>query len=571
MARRFLPALILLCFACAAFAQPARVLRVSPDPQRRPGMPPRDRGAEPVKGTASISGRVTAADTGAPLRRARVSVSGQELRGSRSALTDPEGRFFIGELPAGSYSLFATRGGYVQTPYGRRSGGLGGKSITLHDGQKLENVDVALQRGGVITGFVSDEYGEPIADAEIRVLQLRWFNGRRRPVPAGRPGMTNDRGEFRVWGLPPGQYIVAASADHFAFDAAAGGEKSGYAPTYFPGTPVLDEAQHMSVSAGQEAAGVSFALTPTRTVRISGLALGTDGKPMTDGGVSVMPRGGGGGGPMMFGGAMGGRIDADGSFTLSGVPPGEYTIQAHGFGRAGLERGEVAFATVTVGTEDIRNLVLVATKGVRMTGRITFEGAPPAGTQEKLRVFAPLPDPALISGPSGDGRVSAEGAFELGNLQPGRRRLMVMGLPAGWDVKEVRTVAGVDVTDSGIDVGKEDVTGLEIRITNRLTAVIGSVRDDRNQPVESYVVLLFSTDPAHWQQIGPRRVNVGRPDQNGVYRVRGLAPGAYYAVAVPELPDEWGNPELMERLEPLAERFTLAEGESRSLDLTLKP
>ena len=126
MARRMLPALILLCVVSAGFAQPAvRTLRLDPGAQRRPGMPPRERRAEPVTGTASVSGRVTTADTGAPLRRALVRVSGDALGQSRATLTDSDGRFFEPQrarTSATPQSRSGRKAFSADEAHGRRSG-----------------------------------------------------------------------------------------------------------------------------------------------------------------------------------------------------------------------------------------------------------------------------------------------------------------------------------------------------------------------------------------------------------------------------------------------------------------
>jgi hypothetical protein len=121
-----------------------------------------------------------------------------------------------------------------------------------------------------------------------------------------------------------------------------------------------------------------------------------------------------------------------------------------------------------------------------------------------------------------------------------------------------------------VEVGNADVSGVDVRVTNRLSTVLGSVRDSRNEPLASYVVLVFSADESHWGQLTSRRSATATPDQNGVYRVRALAPGSYYAIALPDMPDEWGNPELLEELKKGAEEFTLSEGESKTIDLTLR-
>ena len=575
--RAVLSLIALLSSASIAGAQVVIEQRVQEVPAR-PGMPqPRDRTTQRT-GTAMISGRITAADTAAPLRRVQVRVMGSELRGARMALTDADGRYFVRELPAGRYNVYAMKPGYVMMTYGQKRPMQQGTPIELADGQKVETANIALPRGGVVTGHVFDDFGEPVVDARVTAMQYRWFNGRRRTMMTGRPGMTNDRGEYRIWGLSPGEYYIGAAANDRMFgggpDESVGtsGDNSGYAPTYYPGTGSIDEAQRVTVAAGQELGGIDLSLMLIRTVRVSGTALASDGRPMTNGYVSLMPRTEVEGGLMMMGGA-GGSVDSTGAFTINGVAPGDYVLMARGgdsMQGPGGSMPEVASATISVGTEDLKGVVVTATKGVRVSGRVVYEGGTPSEGLERMRISASAMDvgAAMMMGGMGSGRVTPQGTFELRGVF-GRRRITAGPTPNGWTVKSVR-VAGVDISESGYEFGKEDVSNVEVLLTNRVSVVTGTIKDAKGELVADAAVLIFSADEEYWGQSMSRRITTGRPDQNGTYRIRALPPGTYYALALESQPDEWGNPELFHKLKPLATSFTLAEGETQTLELKLK-
>ena len=125
--------------------------------------------------------------------------------------TDGDGKYEFKELPAGRYNVFASKGSYVGLSYGQQRPFEPGKPLEILEAQTVEKVDFALPRGGVITGRIVDEFGEPLADAQVSAQRYQNIAGRRRLVPAGRPAQTNDIGEFRLFAIPPGQYYLSAT------------------------------------------------------------------------------------------------------------------------------------------------------------------------------------------------------------------------------------------------------------------------------------------------------------------------------------------------------------------------
>ena len=175
-------------------------------PQGRGG-PPRDQPPGERKGTGTIRGKVTALDTGRPLRRARINVNAPELQETRNVSTGSDGRFEIANLPAGNYSVSVVRGGYLRLGYGQKRPGDPPGRVEVADGQVVSDVNFALPRMSVISGRVFDEVGEPIAGVTVTAQQMRFYEGRRKLVPLGGISTTDDTGQYRLLNLEPGEVL----------------------------------------------------------------------------------------------------------------------------------------------------------------------------------------------------------------------------------------------------------------------------------------------------------------------------------------------------------------------------
>ena len=545
-------------------------------PPAKPGQTPaRDTPARDTPAaTAVIRGQVLSVETGKPLGKATVRATGAELKEGRSVRTDADGRYEIKELPAGRFQLTASKAGYVPLQYGQRRTNEGGKPLDIQAGQVADKVDFSLPRGAVITGRVIDELGDPAVEISVTAMRSQYANGRRRLMPVGRAAITNDIGEYRLYGLMPGSYYISASARESIFDALATGNpaaaaaamgggdqaKTGYAATYYPGTDRVADAQRVTVTSGQTIGEIQIPLSLTRNARITGFVRDSAGQMVTSGAVIAMLKD-------MPLSPMVTQLQPDGSFTINNVSPGDYMVlSATGNPMAG---GDISFASVSVTGEDIAGLMLNAVKPITVRGRIQPMSSPARPlpiADMRVSTAATTPDMPFVGSPM-PVKINDDQTFEM-KAWPGRALFRVAGA-TGWEILSVK-LHGEDLTDNGIEfVAEEDMSGLEVELTNQPSALTGTVSDG-GRASRDYTVVAFSQDPERWTPTS-RRIRVGRPDQDGKFRIN-VPPGDYYVAAIDALESgEEFDPDFLNKLRDVAGRFTLNLGEQKPLDLKRIP
>jgi uncharacterized protein (DUF2141 family) len=387
--------------------------------------------------TAFIMGTAVTAGTGQPADGVRVTLSGNELRGSRSTVTDDAGNFAFPALPAGTYTLRATKAGYVSATYGQKQPGRPGTNIVLAVGQQLKGISLEVAKGGVISGAVYDEKNRPAVSVSVRVMQWTWQSGERMLIAAG-SGTTDDRGVYRVFGLSPGDYVVNAlprnssttmftaedmqslarmeeltrlglgSADlakemavrDMMPNAMASEAVSGYATVYYPGTPQVANAQVVKVGVSQEQLGIDFQLQRVPLSKVTGTVVVPSGIQPQNVQVRLMEISTLGQGQQQFSA----RPNPGGAFTFNALPPGQYQVIAtvtmpvnrtgvpvapgtpgdmqtkiqememQMAGASGSGRKLWATADVTVDGSFAPNVMLSLQEGMTITGSLNFDG-----------------------------------------------------------------------------------------------------------------------------------------------------------------------------------------------------
>lgn len=534
-----------------------------------------------------------------PLRRARVVIGNHELDISRTAITNDDGTFSFDRLPAGRYTVRAAKDAYVAMNYGARRPGLTGAGIELRIGE-AQRITVRLPRGSVITGVVHDAEGQPLSGVEVMPLAYRFMGGERRLQPAGTSlnvSVTDDRGVYRIFGLPAGDYILGtrlrqmpSQAEVQVISAAEvrralaevraptapslPGIPSGpvvarpiaeprrtamLAPVYYPGVTDLAEARTITLGPAEERAGFDFTVRHVPTATISGFVSG-DGPPAS---VTLTrmddqsPRDA----------TRSTRADAQGAFTFRSIPPGRYVVMAR-------NPSQWASTELAVHGDDIGGVALSLQPGLTISGRVTFEGTMPAPlTPAGTRV----PIPAALTGagvslalPTIE--IEASGAFAIRNVVPGRYRIgseRGTRTPLGpWWLKSI-VVNGQDVLDRPLDL-KQSASDAVVTFSDRASELSGTVLDAQEQrPLSNGHVVVFGSDPASWF-FNSRRVAAARPDERGRYIISNLPPGDYFITVSGDLEQwEWFDPEVLQPLARFAQRFTLQEYERKTFDLVV--
>jgi len=546
--------------------------------QQQPGQPaPRGIQERPrataVASTGAIRGRIFAG-AGRPAVRASVRILGR-LGTNQSTLTDAEGRYEFIELKPDRYRITASKPGYLALDFGQHRPLESGVELRVADGQVAADIDVTLPSGGAIAGRITDENGDPLEGVGLRLLQSGYHGGRKGlfPVAGVRPRQTDDTGHYRLFDVPPGDYIVVAVPPPNTRRFLPARNQIGFAPTYYPGTPTPADAQSVNVGLSQTSSGNDFALAVAAPARISGSAFDSTSKPLDNRGQMALATSDRWGGLSV---AMRTEI-ANGRFEFTNVAPGEYVLQAIG-PRPGDQRGEGEFAAARIGVNgrNIDDIVLQTSAGSRAAGRVRLdEGTSRVNPRDVVLVFAPVD---LEQAPSNENflhrwRPENDGTFVMTGLN-GPRRLRLLSAPPSWIIRSA-TADGVDITDEVISFGRpqESIANLDIVLTARTSAISGGVADARGREVVDYTAIAFSTEPRRWYAES-RFVKFARPATDGTFLISGLPTGEYYVAAVDwmqgdELSGEWQSPEFLEALSREASRLTLAESDQAATRLTL--
>ena len=435
----------------------------------------------------------------------------------------------------------------------------------MPDGEAVTRIDVAMPHGAVITGRVIDEFGEPVADAQVMPLHMQYTPTGKRPVIAGRNGMTNDIGEFRLFGLPPGQYIVSAISRPEAMNPDLSDDHTGYARSYFPGTANLADAQILNVGTAQQIADVTVTLVPTQTAHISGVVLNSQGQRRRDGLVGAMTRGNG-----LAPTASNGSIRPDGTFVIAGLPAGDYVLLSTPDtpSSPGLPR-ETSSALVTVNGTDIDGIQVVPLRQLTVRGRVVMDAATVQTFQPgqlRLSVYPLTVDDQLLSGPrfpDPGSLVREDLSFEIKSY-PG-----TMGIRGqnGWMIRSM-TLNGVDVSD-GVRLVNDDIDGLVVEMTNRVPEIAGFATRGNGERVDEYSVVVFPVDVNQWNALREDCSALVR-SSFGRYSVKALKPGNYHVAAVDHVQySNWRNPEFLQSIVSRGTSVSLADGETKDLDLRL--
>jgi hypothetical protein len=564
---------------------------------------------ENTKANSTVRGRAVFDDTDRPIRRASVSLLSTNGSSQSVAKTNASGEFEITNVRAGSYFVMVDVIGVLtpisfvnlqETNRERYNFDEIRKYFTevVVDGENSVSIKVRARRGGAISGKVTYSDGDPAIG--VRLIITRNIDGKMaRFITNLDPAMlfgirTDDRGMFRIAGLPPGEYKLAAAE---SVDHGDGKATPEYLPfpsltetsllvTYYPGTTKLEDAAVLQVNAGQEHNEINISLAERALGKISGTVVAKrDRKPLAPARLNLRPKDDKA--PASPLGESGTTINSDenGQFEFKEIPDGVYTLSVNwnsvpsrnediedeeGQPTPPSPRGEEPRALsrrqqdVTVHGSDVADLTVMLSDGASVSGTITMDSQKPAPTALSVNLVG-IDGENLTEIPD---QVGPDGSFSIEGLAPAAAFALV-GLQAmeePYFIKALTTSSGKDLTREPLVITEgADISGLRIVLSADGGTISGRTISSQNSPVGGAGFVLVPVDPTLWRT--PVMQLFIEADGTGNFEISG-APGEYLAIFVaPDNPARLFNDAWIRERASGAQRVNLIAKQSKKVDL----
>lgn len=519
--------------------------------------------ATPTSGS-SIRGRVVYADTGNPLRRAKVHIVYPQQPESRfDNLTGRKGEFVIPNLPTGRYFLVVEAPGVLSPDLNYRRDTSILDDIYFSDSRNLFHevyvngkdnayVEIKARRGGVITGRVTSEDDQPLTSALIKLYLKK--SGKLFPISStwnrysDSPTGTDSNGNYRIAGLAAGEYIVRVSEHDSPTgngDVADSYGNGSFMVFYYPGASTIKNAQTVSIVEGSEATGIDIRMPERSAHTVSGLVtLGPDRQPAAYLEVRLdrveEQRA-----PTYSMSDASTRTDESGRWEVRGIPDGDYLVVIGGSARttAGYHRYVPTLTfPVKVNGGDVLNINSQLGTGGYMSGTLTFERGK---KREGDFIFIRLIDDSVLTKTSETAAQivwndysnseyvrEEQDRFESTALRSGKYWLKVSGLdPDRLYVKSI-TRNGMDISQSPINITDGlDYTGVKVVIGSDVAVLEGKVVTSNPNRPPSFKDVVIVLVPANPSTTPNDSIRTFLPDKDGRFLIRS-APGEYRLVAM---------------------------------------
>ena len=565
----------------------------------------------------SIQGKVARRDSSAPLPDVVVVIQRTDglfersiTQPSYSAKTSDDGAFTFQNIEPGQYRVSATRPGFV---YGQGGTSGPGLAIAIAAGQKIRDVHLAMISAGVIAGRIADHNGDPVDNAQVQVSKASYAAGRRKLV-AVQSVTTNDLGDYRLFGLTPGQYYVSATpvesskqhsnasdGDEIQASVSTIGAVTKFSsstsptaspipaprdsqpsvsiaaikrilkdggtveeanlPVYFPGTTDVQAAKSVDLPAGGIVGGIDFVMSPVGVRHIRGRVTASDSVRLGPVSITLIPRNPG------VEDYTPPKVTVDestGTFELSGVQRGLYSLLASSatmFGRVPIQMDDA----------DLPNVVVAMTNGFTLSGKVNVENPDPKALNAKAAIIDAVvlnADPQIPGLPGGfSGRVESDGSFVITGVIPGRYQTAVAYHSNPGETTPL-------LYSKGAGLGDVDVLGglqLEFQPQEKLEIVLGTkpgsiegVALSQKRDALANVTVVAVPEMGYRRRTGLyKRVST---DPNGRFQIQGLRPGEYKVFAWEEVErDAWLDPDFIRAYEDRGISVYVREGVSATV------
>lgn len=537
--------------------------------------------------------------------------------------TDSQGRFAFPALPAGNYIVQAQLDGYAG------NSGAAVREVELADGAIVPDVKIQLIKLATIAGTVRDDAGDPVVGVDVVAFHRTRLQGRPPVLAEDGRARTNDRGQYRLTGLLPGEYYVCAcNRDPIPFDgqllttlasrpldllgvagraAKVGADTASldatlrtYAPTFHPNATLVTRAERVKVSGADPKASIDIGVSAVRASRVSGRVIGVPATGLPASAVRLTRNG-----DVPEAAAIAQivpmLVQPDGRFDFAGVPPGQYTLDVRtvpgtsssgpggaalafigsrgaGMGgtRGGGPGGDPLWASqiISVGDEDVTGLMIALQPGATITGRLEFagNGPPPQpgpatmARANRIQLNSAEPPPRFTQAGS---TVDEDGTFRIPGVIPGRYVVVPSIALPGWPTLKSVTLGGVDITDMILDVDGRDLSNLVVTVSDAPMAEIrGTVASSGDPEIDTWV-RAFPAERRFWEEpFGAfARFKGVRADGKNAFTITRLPAGEYFVIAVTEGGLEWMDKTTLEVMSRSAQRIRVVNGDKKVLEV----
>ena len=524
-----------------------------------------------------------------------------------STVADANGRFTLRDLPGGQYRVAGGREGFLGLD------GPGKEVIADVEAGKAADIVVPLFPGATITGRVMNAAGRALPNVNVTAYAITYQNGK--IVPSAASSQTSDdRGEYRLFWLPPAEYVVVADPLRFPVSPSpppgvpiARGAPGQPPPvlstpqfmrTFYPQSLTTADARTLAVRGGDQLTGVDITVQKGTGYKISGEIHAIPGSAV------VPARGRGAANPNaprtitgylglefrdssvidMRSTNLGGTVPSIGSFTLAptedgfratfevrDILPGEYYLVPRLLQSipAGSGNFTINRVPIDVRDRDITNLAMELFAGVNVNGTVTVDGRAPGNAPVRIGLRAEGNPSPTYQGIAARAVVAKadDGTFTIPTVPPTRYRVELgAGLPPDLYLSDVRQGAA-SVFDTGLEVGKELPAPLQVVVRSGAGIVEGVVRDGAGKPVPNATVVVIPPDP--------RRENralykTGTSDATGRFTVRSIAPGSYKIFAWQGVDGgEFYNSRFLSKHETRGKPINITQGSTVTESLTV--
>jgi hypothetical protein len=551
-----------------------------------------------------------------------------------TALTGPDGQFVFMNLPAGEFTLSASKSGYTGGGFGQRRPNGGSVSLRLANQERAGGVTLRMWRTGFISGRVTDDLGAPVSGVRVETIRTLvaaddFSSG------TGPSDVTKADGTYRIR-IAPGEYIlrVSAFAMSIPMPASVGPASPNASESYGPGhalivdatgrnflttmgaspragtpseKPVMflttysggakdqPHATTVRVQSGEEVSGIDISLATSSGVRVTGVITGPNG-PVAGAMVRLLPTGADPRDTSSRSEAASAISAEDGAFIFLLAPIGDYRLNAYRpdpplngvrLSPTGMPQrfgsdvisinadGWIADMPLSI-ADDVTGLTLSMQRlepitGVAVSGSVEFDHPMVFSNGRALSPFYISLNGLTSGGLSEAIRADVPGPFVIRSVPPGRYEMHAGPILQGWSIVGA-TVGGRDVFGAPLEVGPGGITGLTIRISDRLNTVTGTVTDAQGRAVRDPSIVLVPTDRRSWPRVTKQYQTRLRYERSGQpkYTMTDFPDGEYFVAAIDDaLMENWPSPALIEKIAALATRLDVRGGATRTQDLRL--